>query len=74
MASSDRSEATSLTKVVVARVRVSRILERLEMSAASRDPGAAALSTVSNMLVRYESKRSSVTFGKVGWRSWKVTL
>ena len=63
-----------MTKVEVARVRVSRILKSLEMSAALRDPAVAALSTVSYMLVRYESKQSSVTFGKVGGRSWKVTL
>ena len=71
MVSSDWSEATSLTKVVVARVRVSRLLAMLDISAASRDPDVAALATVSEMLVR--SNRSSVSSGMVGGRYWKVT-
>ena len=49
---SERSEANSLTSVVFARVRVSRLLVILEMSAASRDPEVAALATASDMLFK----------------------
>ena len=47
----------------------------LEISVASRDPAVAALAAASSMLVRYNSKWSSVSFGMVGGRSWswKVT-
>ena len=70
---SAQSEATSLTRVELARVGVSRILAMLDMSESSRDPAVAALATESDMLFRYESRRFSVSSGMV-WGSWKVTL
>ena len=44
----------------------------LEMSEASRDPSVASLATALEILVRYESRCSSVSSGMV-WGSWKVT-
>ena len=38
-----------MDRFALARVRVSRLLDMLEMSAASRDPAMAALATVSSM-------------------------
>ena len=69
MASSAQSEATSLTKVALARVRASRLLDMLEISEAYRDPDVAALEKASDMVVRYDSKRSSVSSGMLGGRS-----
>ena len=69
MASSAQSEATSLTKVALARVRASRLLDMLEISEAYRDPDVAALAKASDMVVRYDSKRSSVSSGMLGGRS-----
>ena len=62
-----------MTKVALARVRVSRLLSMLEILAASRDPNVAALAASYDMLVRYESKHTNVSYGMVGDRSWKVT-
>ena len=47
-----RSEATSMTRVTFARVRVLRLFSILGISAASRDPYMAALVTASDMLFR----------------------
>ena len=49
---SARSEATLLTIVALARVRVSRIFAMLEISAVSMDSGVAALVTASDMLFK----------------------
>ena len=46
----------------------------LDISAESRDPDVVALETAYEMLVIYESKRSSVSFGMVGGRSWSGKL
>ena len=69
MASSAQSEATFLTKAALERVRVSRLLAVMEMSAASRDLAVYGLEKASDMLVRYKSKRYSVSSGMVGGRS-----
>ena len=46
------SEATSLTSVLFAKVRVSRLLAMLEISAMSRYPAVAALATASDMMFK----------------------
>ena len=57
--------------MVLAIVRVLRLLAMLEISVSSRDPDVVALATASDMLVRYESKRFIVSSGML-WKSWKV--
>ena len=46
------SEATSLTSVALARVRLLRLLAMLEISVASWDPAVATLATASEMLFK----------------------
>ena len=61
-----------MTKVALAKARVLRLLAMLEISTASKDPDVDALATALDMLVRYESKRSRVSYWMV-WGYWKVT-